>query len=259
MTKEIETRALAAWLEDTLQPHRFRDYAPNGLQVEGSARISHVVTGVTASAALLQAAVDRGAQAVLVHHGWFWRNESPCLVGVKRARVALALEHNLNLFGFHLPLDAHPVLGNNAQLARVLGIEPQRDDQGRVALCGPDDLVWVGHLAQPTTLAQFAHATSHALGRSPVVVGDASRVLRRIAWCTGGAQNMFDAAIAAGVDAYVTGEISEPSAHLARESGVAFISAGHHATERYGIKALGAAVADQFGITVEFVDLDNPA
>lgn len=255
---QISTQQLADWLDSTLQAQRFKDYCPNGLQVEGKATVGHIITGVTASQALLEAAVQQNADAVLVHHGWFWKNENPCVVGMKRKRLAFALQHQLNVFAYHLPLDAHPTLGNNAQLARVLGFEPERDKDGKPVVFGPDELIWMGRCPPETTLAALSENIYQGLQRRPTIVGNPQQIIRRIAWCTGGAQSMMEAAITAGADAYLTGEASEPSFHLARESGTAFIAAGHHATERYGIQALGNAIADEFNIRVQFIDIDNP-
>ncbi|HYG43168.1 MAG TPA: Nif3-like dinuclear metal center hexameric protein [Bordetella sp.] len=256
--KTIDTRELAAWLDATLQAPRFKDYCPNGLQVEGKPRVGHIITGVTASEALLRAAIERGADAVLVHHGWFWKNEDPRVRGPRRTRLALVLEHGLNLYAYHLPLDAHPQWGNNAQLARVLGLTPDADANGAPLTCGPDNLIWLGSAPGLHTLDALAQRVHQRLGRAPLVVGQPDRPLKRVAWCTGAAQSMLDDAVQAGADAYITGEASEPTVHLARETGTGFIGAGHHATERYGIQALGQAVAQQFGIRVEFVDIDNP-
>ncbi|MFJ1300150.1 Nif3-like dinuclear metal center hexameric protein [Pseudomonadota bacterium AL_CKDN230030165-1A_HGKHYDSX7] len=254
----IETRALAAWLDDTLQAGRFRDYCPNGLQVEGKSKIGHIITGVTASEALLRAAIERGADAVLVHHGWFWKNEDARIRGPKRTRLALTLAHELNLFGYHLPLDAHPTLGNNAQLARVLGLEPARREDGTPLTCGHDNLIWLGSAPGVTTLGELAEQVQSRLGRAPLIVGESDQPVGRVAWCTGGAQGMMADAVDAGATVYITGEASEPTTHLARETGTGFIGAGHHATERYGVQALGEAVAQAFGIRVEFIDIDNP-
>lgn len=254
----IDTSELAAWLEQTLQPARFKDYGPNGLQVEGKASIGHIIAGVTASEALLRTAISRGADALLVHHGWFWKNEDPRVRGPRRTRLALTLAHDLNLFAYHLPLDAHPQWGNNVQLARVLGLEPETGADGAPRTRGHDGLVWLGSAPGVRTLGELAIRVEERLQRKPQVIGDPAQPLGRVAWCTGGAQGMFNDAIDAGAQAYITGEISEPSVHLARETGVGFISAGHHATERYGVQALGQAIARQFGIRVEFVDIDNP-
>jgi dinuclear metal center YbgI/SA1388 family protein len=255
---QVSTQQLADWLDATLQVQRFKDYCPNGLQVEGKATISHIITGVTATQALLETAIERKADAILVHHGWFWKNENPCVRGPKRKRLSLALRHDLNVFAYHLPLDAHPVLGNNAQLARVLGFEVDRDEHGNPVACGPDGLVWLGHCAPAKTLDELGNSICNALQRRPLIVGNTQQPIARIAWCTGGAQSMMEAAVAEGVDAYLTGEASEPVFHLAQETGTAFIAAGHHATERYGVQALGQAIANEFGIKVDFVDIDNP-
>lgn len=256
---KVDSRVLASWLDDTLQAARFKDYCPNGMQVEGRSEVGHIITGVTASEALLRAAVERGADAVLVHHGWMWRNEDRRVIGTRRTRMALTLKNDLNLYAYHLPLDAHPTLGNNAQLARVLGLSPARRDDGAPLTCGQDGLIWLGEASGLTTLGQLGERVAQRLGRPPLVVGDPDQRLATIAWCTGGAQGMMADAVDAGASVYITGEVSESTVHLARETGVGFIAAGHHATERYGIQALGQAVAERFGVKVEFVDIDNPA
>ncbi|MGE4124733.1 MAG: Nif3-like dinuclear metal center hexameric protein [Pusillimonas sp.] len=254
----IATHELAQWLDTALNVAAFKDYCPNGLQVEGTAHIKRIVTGVTASEALLQAAIDRHADAVIVHHGWFWKNEDPRVRGPKRRRLQLALANELNVFGFHLPLDAHPEWGNNARLGAVLGLTPERDANGSLHSCGPDNLVWLGHTQAGGTLQEIAANIRTALGREPLVIGDAGTRPEKVAWCTGGAQGFMQAAVEAGADLYITGEASEQNYHLARETGVAFIAAGHHATERYGVQALGQAIAAQFDVLVEFIDQDNP-
>lgn len=237
-----------------LQPQRFKDYGPNGLQVEGRAHVRHVVSGVTASLALIEAAIDAQADAVLVHHGLFWRGQDGRVTGWMKQRLARLLAHDINLLAYHLPLDAHPSLGNNAQLGLRLGLLAE-------GVFGDQDLGVIGVSASPLSGAtELAQRVAQALGRSPVVVtGAAPRPLRRIAWCSGGAQSSFEAAIAAGADAYITGEISEPQAHLARETGVAFLACGHHATERGGAPAVAAHVAQALGLTHQFIDIDNPA
>lgn len=256
---KVDSRVLASWLDDTLQAARFKDYCPNGMQVEGRSEVGHIITGVTASEALLHAAVERGADAVLVHHGWMWRNEDRRVIGTRRTRMALTLKNDLNLYAYHLPLDAHPTLGNNAQLARVLGLSAARRDDGAPLTCGQDGLIWLGEASGLTTLGQLGERVAQRLGRPPLVVGDPDQPLATIAWCTGGAQGMMADAVDAGASVYLTGEVSESTVHLARETGVGFIAAGHHATERYGVQALGQAVAERFGVKVEFVDIDNPA
>ena len=247
----MDRTQLQRHLDDLLEAARFKDYCPNGLQVEGSGEVARVVCGVTASLALIDAAIERGAQAILVHHGWFWRGEDGRITGMRRARIARLLAHDINLFAYHLPRDAHPELGNNAQLGRVLGLTP-------TAVVGDQGLLWIGEPAVPASAGELAERFGAALGRTPLLVGDVQRTVRRIAWCTGGAQGMFEQAIDAGADLYLSGEISEQTTHTARESGVPYIAAGHHATERYGVQALGEHLARNCGLQVEFVDIDNP-
>lgn len=234
-----------------LEISRFRDYCPNGVQVEGRTEIRRIATGVTASQRLLEAATAWGADAILVHHGYFWRNEDATVTGIKKRRIAHLLQHDVSLLAYHLPLDAHAELGNNAQLALRLGMLPQ----GRF---GEQDIAWHGELRQPQTLGQFAAHITHTLQRTPLIIGNNERPLRRIAWCSGGAQGYFEQAVALGVDAFLTGEISEQNVHVAEETGIAFIAAGHHATERYGAQALGEHLARQFNIEHRFFDMDNP-
>lgn len=243
-------------LDALLQPERFKDYCPNGLQVEGRAEVRRIVSGVTASLALIEAAIAAGADTLVVHHGLFWRGHDGCVTGWMRQRLALLLAHEINLFAYHLPLDAHPELGNNAQLGRVLGLQAE----GRF---GDQELGWLGApaaggpgFASAQALAQHVQA---ALGRQVLLVPGKPGPVRRIAWCTGGAQGYFEAAIAAGADAFITGEISEPQAHYARECGVAYLACGHHASERYGAPAVAAQVAAQWGLAHSFIDIDNPA
>ena len=242
---------LIRYLDEVLDAGRFKDYCPNGLQVEGSAEVRRVVAGVTASQALIDAAVARGADSLLVHHGWFWRGEDGRVTGFRKARMRSLMLHDINLIAYHLPLDAHPELGNNAQLASRLGWSVE----GRF---GEQDLGCFGRLPQAMSLSELAPSIEAALGRRPLVVGNGERSIRRIAWCSGGAQGYFEQAAALGVDAYLSGEISEQTVHLARESGVAFISAGHHATERFGVQALAENLQSRFSISCEFVDIDNP-
>jgi dinuclear metal center YbgI/SA1388 family protein len=242
-------------LDETLQPERFRDAAPNGLQVEGRMEISRMVSGVTASQALIEAAIALKADAIFVHHGLFWRGQDGRITGWMKRRLALLLGQDVSLFAYHLPLDAHPELGNNAQLGKRLGLAPL----GRF---GEQDLGWLGtpeeggSIANAQALQLRVEAT---LGRPAMMVGDSAGPIQRVAWCTGAAQSYFEPAIAAGAQAFLTGEISEPQAHYARECGVLFLACGHHATERFGAPAVGASVAAQLGIEHEFVDIDNPA
>jgi dinuclear metal center YbgI/SA1388 family protein len=259
MKPMVGRTALEDWLADRLQPERFRDYCPNGLQVEGHAEIRRIVTGVTASLALIEAAIEHRADAILVHHGWFWKGEDPCVRGPRRRRLSALLSRDISLFAYHLPLDAHPEWGNNAQLARVMDWTPDTRPDGSPRRCGPDDLVWLGTPPPGTaTVEALATQIAQRLRRTPLVIGPGERPVRRIAWCTGAAQGMMEAALAAGADCYISGEISEPTVHLARETGCTYISAGHHATERYGIQALGAEIEAHFGVPCTFVDIDNP-
>lgn len=242
-------------LDTLLQPQNFRDYGPNGLQVEGRTEINRLVTGVTASRALIEAAVQAGADAILVHHGLFWRGQSSCVTGWMKQRLALLLQHDINLLAYHLPLDAHPEFGNNAQLAQRLGLQAE----GRT---GEQDMVFLGSPVQgsfASATALAAHAEQVLQRPVTLIDGDPARQVCKIAWCSGGAQGYFEAAIAAGVDAFITGELSEPQAHYARECGVAFLACGHHATERYGAPAVGAEMARRHGISHQFIDIDNPA
>jgi len=219
--------------------------------VEGRANVSRVVSGVTASLALIDAAIAAGADALLVHHGLFWRGQDGRITGWMRQRVARLLANDISLFAYHLPLDAHPELGNNAQLGRRLGLVAD----GRF---GEQELGFIGAAGDAHSAATLAERIGLRLGRTPLLLPGDGRALRRIAWCSGGAQGHFEAAIAAGADAFLTGEVSEPQAHLARETGVAFLACGHHATERYGVQALGAHLAAQFGLAHQFIDIDNP-
>lgn len=245
---------LQRYLDELLEAARFRDYCPNGLQVEGRTEIGRILFGVTASLALIERAIECHADAIVVHHGWFWRGEDGRVTGTRKARLARLLGHDINLFAYHLPLDAHPELGNNAQLARVMG---WRADS-RFA---EQDIGFLGGAIDGRTVAasELADEIGRRLERAPLLVGDGGCNVSRIAWCTGGAQTMFEQAIAAGADVFVSGEISEPTVHLAREAGVPYIAAGHHATERYGVQALATHLAEYRGLRCDFVDIDNPA
>lgn len=249
----VDRETLTQFLAQELQVARFRDYCPNGLQVEGRSAISRIVSGVTACQALLDRAVELKADAVLVHHGYFWRGEDMRLIGHKMRRIQTLLTHQMSLFAYHLPLDAHPDFGNNAQLATRLGLQ----HEGHF---GEDNLGWLGRVNLPelNTVGQFAAHIAVQLGRTPMLIGDPDQALGTVAWCTGAAHNMLAQAIDAGASLYLSGEISEPTVHLARESGVAYLSCGHHATERYGVQALGALLQERFGIEHHFVDIDNP-
>lgn len=243
---------IESFLNQLLQPERFKDYGPNGLQVEGKAEVCKVVSGVTASLALIEAAAAAGADALLVHHGLFWRGQDGRLTGWLKARVERLMHHGINLYAYHLPLDAHAEWGNNAQLGRALGWAAERR-------FGEQDLGMVGRLVQPLTLSEIASSVGRALGRAVTVAPGDGRPVRTVAWCSGGAQGYFESAVAAGADLYLTGEISEPQAHLARETGVAFMACGHHASERYGAPAVAGQLAERFQLSHEFINIENPA
>lgn len=247
----MRVKELESYLDSLLNVSYYRDYCPNGLQVEGRSEIGTIVSGVTASFELIQAAIEEKADAVLVHHGYFWRGENECLVGMKRRRIALLMSHDVSLFAYHLPLDAHPEMGNNSQLGNKLGfVETGRFGEQNIAIYGSP--------SQVVSLKELGSSLERILSRRPLVIGDETKPIRRVAWCTGAAQGYFDEAIRLGVDVFITGEISEQTVHAARESGVAFISAGHHATERYGVQALGEHIGQKFDIAHQFIDIGNP-
>ncbi|CAG9296681.1 Nif3-like dinuclear metal center hexameric protein [Celerinatantimonas diazotrophica] len=241
-------------LNEELRTFAIKDYCPNGLQVQGRSEIKKIVTGVTASQALIDAAIEREADAVLVHHGYFWKGESPVLTHMKGQRIAALMKHQINLLAYHLPLDIHPTLGNNAQLAALLGIELRRGlepwDKNSVAM--------VGELTQPIKGEQLAERIEHVLGRRPLHIQGHQHEIKKIGLCTGGGQSFLSLAAEQGVDAFISGEISEQTTHIAREMEVDFFAAGHHATERYGVKALGEWLSEKYQLEVCFVDIDNP-
>lgn len=242
---------LEAVINQQLNVAAFQDYAPNGLQVEGRENVQRIITGVTASQALLDVAVAQRADAVLVHHGYFWKNESPVISGMKRRRLKTLLANDINLYGYHLPLDAHPELGNNACLAALLDI---------TALGEIEPLLPYGELSQPVSGEALRERLETRLGRSVLHCGDnAPSKITRLAWCSGGGQGFIEQAARFGVDAFITGEVSEQTIHIAREMGLHFYAAGHHATECGGIKALGEWLAQQHGLDVTFIDIPNPA
>lgn len=242
---------LRDYLDQLLDPARLKDYCPNGLQVEGREEVSRVVCGVTASQHLLDAAVAREADAIVVHHGYFWRGEDGRVTGIRRRRLATLLTHGISLYAYHLPLDMHPELGNNAQFGRLMGWHG-------AAAFGEQSLGWLAELPQAETAIQIARSVAARLGREPLLVGDPQRAVRRVGWCTGAAQGFLEQAIAAGAELYLSGEVSEPTVHLAREAGVAYLAAGHHATERYGVMALARQLRESCELDTEFVDEDNP-
>jgi len=243
---------IESYLNTLLGVDRFNDYGPNGLQVEGRAELRRIVSGVTASLALIDSAIADGADAIVVHHGLFWRGQDGRLVGWLGERVRRLMAHGVNLFAYHLPQDAHPELGNNAQFGRRLGLVAD-------AHFGEQALGFAAPAGDAASLAALAARVEGALDRAPLVLPGDGRALARIGWCTGGAQGYFEAAIGAGVDAFLTGEVSESQAHLARETGVAFLACGHHATECFGAPALAAHVAERFGLEHRFIEVANPA
>jgi len=247
----VKINDLTHYTQQLMQVERFKDYCPNGLQVEGRTEIRKIVTGVTASMALLEAAHQANADLILVHHGYFWRNEDARIVGIKRNRIAFLMKNDLNLMAYHLPLDAHPELGNNVQLGKVLGIDA-------IDYAGDDNLVAYGELEVAMTLGEFALQLEVGLQRRPMLIGDKEKLVKKVAWCTGAAQGYIDTAASLGADVFISGEISEQTTHQSLESGVAYISAGHHATERYGIQALGQHLAERFNLQHEFLDINNP-
>lgn len=244
-------KQLVKWISDKLNVNEFHDYAPNGLQVEGNDTVRKIVTGVTASLELIENAIELGADTIIVHHGYFWKGENPIITGMKKNRLAKLLTHNINLLAYHLPLDAHLELGNNVMLAKQLGI----NIKGQIA-----PLIMHGEFAHPLTWQEVSELINHSLDRMPLHSGgNISRMIKTVAWCTGGGQGFIDEAAEYGVDAFITGEVSEKTIHSARENGLHFFAAGHHATERYGIQALGEWLKRSHGLDVTYLELDNPA
>ena len=247
----MQLQQLCEFCDDYLKVGDFDDYCPNGLQVESGPRVEHIVCGVTASQALIDAAAEKGADTLIVHHGYFWKGEAQPITGIKGRRIASLLRHGINLLAFHLPLDAHPEVGNNVQLAKVMGWPLD-------ARFGAQDLVCAGALGQPLTLSALARDIETRLETRTLSIDAGDHAIERLAWCTGAAQGFIEAAAAEGVDAFVSGEVSEQTFHQARELGIHYLAAGHHATERFGVRALGAEIASRFGVRQEFVDIPNP-
>jgi dinuclear metal center YbgI/SA1388 family protein len=247
---------ICQYLDQCLRPEQFQDYCPNGLQVEGRPQITRLATGVTACQQFLDDAIAWGADAVLVHHGYFWRGEAPQVVGIKRRRLAALLASEVSLLAFHLPLDAHPRYGNNACLGLLMGVDFDNQEPLQPGLSG--GVGNIGSLPAAVSAAQFVATVEAITGRSALHVGDAGAVVRRIAWCTGAAQDYIGAAVAAGADLFLTGEVSEQTVHIAKEECIHFVAAGHHATERYGVQALGDHLAARFAVEHRFFDVDNP-
>lgn len=250
----VSLKELELELKSVLRPEQFKDYCPNGLQVEGRHEISKLVTGVTACRKLIDAAAESGADALLVHHGYFWRGEDQSIAGIKKSRIEALLDHDMSLFAYHLPLDVHQEFGNNVQLAKVLGLEID----GELGKQNNHPIGLTGSVSGDVDFESLGVLIAEKLGRQPLAIAGKSKNIRTLAWCTGAAQNYIELAVAAGVDAYITGEVSEPTVHIARESGIHFYSAGHHATERYGVQAIGRHLADKFELDHHFIDIDNP-
>lgn len=246
----IGLQELERYTNELLRIEQFKDYAPNGLQLEGAPNIVKIATGVTASQALLDKAIAWGANAILVHHGYFWRGESDAIVGIKKRRIKALLSADVSLLGYHLPLDAHIELGNNAQLARLLGFEVHETFANGVG--------FIGEMKEPCEGAVLAQRINSALQRPPLHIAGNDKVIKKIAWCSGGAQGYLAEAAALGANAYMTGEASEQSYHLAMELGVHFYAAGHHATERYGVQALGEHLSERFSLEHRFFEIANP-
>lgn len=248
----ITNTELLKTLNQLLAPEQFQDYCPNGLQVEGCTNITKIVSGVSLNEALIDAAIEAKAEAIIVHHGIFWQKDSYTITGIKRRRIAKLIKHNINLYAYHLPLDNHPTLGNNIQLAKRLGIKSLGQTEQQ-------NLLWFGELDNAMLLGPFIELIAKQLQHQPVYFAkDQAQIVKRVAWCTGGADNLFSSAINLGVDVYITGEVSEPIMSMALESGVSYIAAGHYATERYGIMALTNYLQDTLAIDCKFVELYNP-
>jgi dinuclear metal center YbgI/SA1388 family protein len=250
----IKRAELSSYLNEYLNCDSFKDYAPNGLQVEGKDDIKVICSAVTASEEVIAIAAEKKADALLVHHGFFWRGEAPQLVGMKKRRVAKLLSSDMNLFGYHLPLDCHPKLGNNACIAKLLGMQSVKSHKAG----NTTDLLWSGKLKKAMTVEDFAALVAKNLHREPLVVSGSKDNIQNIAWCTGGAQDFIIEANDLNVDAYLSGEISERTYYQAKELGLHYFSCGHHATERYGIQALGEHLSKRFKLDHSFIDVDNP-
>lgn len=250
----MKLKWLVEYCDNYLNKTEFSDYCPNGLQIEGAKEVDLIVTGVTACEALIEAAIEVNAQVILVHHGYFWKNESPALVGIKGNRIRKLIKNDISLLAYHLPLDAHPVVGNNAQLGQALNMSIK----GSFYDVGGKDIALYGELPEVQSVEEFTAKVKALLGREALLIKGDERLVKTVAWCTGGAQNAFERAIDLGVDLYISGEVSENTFHLAKESGVHYLAAGHHATERFGVKALGKHLEDKFALATQYIDIDNP-
>jgi len=247
----MQLKQLCDFCDEYLKVDEFKDYCPNGLQVEANPEVRRIVCGVTASQALIEAAIEENADTLIVHHGYFWKGESQPITGIKGQRIRSLMQNNINLLAFHLPLDVHAEVGNNVQLGKVMGweIEGSFGEQG---------IVFEGSLAEPSTLRKLSSEVESRLDTRVVSISGGEHRVKKLAWCTGAAQGFIEAAAERGVDAFISGEISEPTTHLARELGIHYLGAGHHATERYGVQALSVVIAERFGVEQQFIDIPNP-
>lgn len=250
----MQLKDLCEFCDDYLRVSDFADYCPNGLQVESTDEVNHIVCGVTASLDLIEAAIDVGADTLLVHHGYFWKGESQAISGFKGRRIRALIKNNINLIAYHLPLDAHPEVGNNVQLAKVMDWQVENS----FGSIGSHDLVLSGTLATPTSLDELSESLASRLDARPLAIPASDKPVRSIAWCTGAAQSYIEEAAKHGIDAFISGEVSEHTFHFAREAGVHYIAAGHHATERYGVQALAALLGERFDLRQQFIDIPNP-
>ncbi len=244
----MQLTELCHFCDDYLSIDEYSDYCPNGLQVEGQPEIEHLVTGVTASIDLIEAAIEQNADAILVHHGYFWKGELQPLVGFKGNRIRALMKNDISLLAYHLPLDGHSIVGNNVQLAKRMGW----------LVTQQDGLLWSGEVDEVCGVDQIFDELGEKIDANPLLIEAGNKRVRRLAWCTGGAQSYIEQAAALGVDLFVSGEISEQTVHIARECGIHYIAAGHHATERYGVQALGELLSARFGFSHEYVEIDNP-
>ncbi|WP_060989022.1 Nif3-like dinuclear metal center hexameric protein [Photobacterium leiognathi] len=247
--------ALEAVLNEFLSPHLIKDYCPNGLQVEGKKEVKKIITGVTACQALIDRAIEEKADALLVHHGFFWKGEPAEIRGMKYRRIKALIENGINLYAYHLPLDVHTQVGNNVQLAQRLGL----DITGGLELGNQRSVAIYGELEQAISGEDFAARIAMALQREPLhIAPNSPDLIKKVGWCTGGGQDYIELAAQQGCDAFISGEVSERTTHTARELGIHYFAAGHHATERYGVKALGEWLAQEHGFDINFIDIDNP-
>ncbi len=250
----MQLEQLCHFCDDYLKVTDFDDYCPNGLQVESTQEVKHIVCGVTASLALIEAAIDAGADTLLVHHGYFWKGESQPISGFKGTRIRKLIRNNINLLAYHLPLDAHPEVGNNAQLAKIMGWAVD----GSFGSVGVHDIVFHGRLESAVSIDQLSASIAAGLDCQPLVISAGEKPISTLAWCTGAAQSYIEEAAACGIDAFISGEVSEHTFHFAKEADIHYIAAGHHATERYGVQALASIIADRFVVKQQYIDIPNP-